>query len=295
MAESAVGDLSDLESTLSEAPKHFLWEVCASARAAALVFVWAATTRQNGTRARDAATAGSHDSSGQHEKDGAVVHVAGRGVMPSLPPEIVRLILEMYPKKAMICNATLRFATPGAPLMACSRCRGVWCVRHCMHTLHTRSSATDDHACGHAYISHSASRCRRVWCARHCMCTRALDSLPNCSMCALTRCSTQPPSALWRRTLTCLWPCAWPTMHGVIHDHCSHPRSVLSGHGHTAACHVTRALCLHTTCVYCMHARTTGTRAWMRRGLTGECTRSRVRSSPMSKQVSLMTCLWKLY
>jgi hypothetical protein len=156
MAESAVGDLSDLKSTLSEAPKHFLWEVCASARAAALVFVWAATTRQNGTRARDAATAGSHDSSGQHEKDGVVVDGAGRGVMPSLPPEIVRFILEMYPKKAMICNATLRFATPAAPLMACSRCRGVWCVRRCMHTLHTRSSATGDHACGYAYISHGA-------------------------------------------------------------------------------------------------------------------------------------------
>ena len=33
-------------------------------------------------------------------------------------------------------------------------------------------------------------------------------------------------------------------MHGVIHDHCSHPRFVLSGHVHTAACH-TRTVFAH--------------------------------------------------
>lgn len=94
-------DLScvDLDIPLADAPKYFTWQICAAERATAVAFVWAARAASSGS-------------------------VSAANSLPSLPPELLSAILNMYPRRTMICSSTLRFATPSTPLMRCA-CHGL--------------------------------------------------------------------------------------------------------------------------------------------------------------------------
>jgi hypothetical protein len=86
--------VDELTMPLAAVPRYYLWQVSVPDQKNAAAFLWAMKVVQVQTL-----------TTGTNHKG-----------LPPLPIELLRLVLEQFPKVLLICNHTIRFASPAFPL-----------------------------------------------------------------------------------------------------------------------------------------------------------------------------------